>query len=94
MLFIPEQSEWRYSMNYKAIRSFTDVTSDGKHYKKGDEFTGTKERLKELSTKDNKAGVPVIKGTPKPDDKKEDAKKKEDTKKKDTKKKKEAKGSK
>lgn len=84
-------------MEYKAIMTFVDATGGNKTYRKGDVFEGTEERIKELSTKNNKAGFPVIEGVPdKEDEKAEEPKKEEKPKKKakKTDKKKEAKGSK
>lgn len=46
-------------MAYKATVRFYD-TENKETYLIGDEYTGKEERIKELSTKDNKAGYPVI----------------------------------
>lgn len=46
-------------MAYKATVRFYD-TENKETYLIGDEYTGKKERIKELSTKDNKVGYPVI----------------------------------
>lgn len=53
-------------MSYKVIHDFYDVNDDRQLYKIGDKYPkgrkqGTKERLAELSSKDNKAGYPLIK---------------------------------
>lgn len=53
-------------MAYKALVRFTDLQDDNFKYEPGDMFPrqGLKvsaERLKELSTKANKRGIPVIK---------------------------------
>lgn len=53
-------------MNYKVVNRFIDSADDNKLYEVGETFKGTKKRLEELSTDNNKAGFPVIKGTPKP----------------------------
>lgn len=50
---------------YRVIKYFTDLHDDGHPYHEGDEFPRkginvTDERLKELSGKDNKQGVPLI----------------------------------
>ena len=50
---------------YKVIRFFTDLTDDNHPYNVGDTFPRkgldvTGERLAELSGKDNKQGVPLI----------------------------------
>ena len=50
---------------YKVIKYFTDLKDDNHPYNVGDSFPRkglevTSERLKELSGKDNKQGVPLI----------------------------------
>ena len=50
---------------YKVIKYFTDLKDDNHPYNVGDTFPRkglevTSERLKELSGKDNKQGVPLI----------------------------------
>lgn len=51
-------------MEYKAIMTFIDSADSGKTYREGDVFEGTKKRIKELSTDDNKVGFPVIEAIP------------------------------
>ena len=53
-------------MSYKVIHDFYDGKDDRQLYKAGDKYPrdrkrGTKERLVELSGKDNKVGYPLIK---------------------------------
>ena len=50
---------------YKVIHYFNDLQDDGYAYNVGDEFphngmTVTKERIEELSGRENKQGVPLI----------------------------------
>ena len=50
---------------YKVIHYFTDLQDDGYAYNVGDEFphkgmTVTKERIAELTGRENKQGVPLI----------------------------------
>lgn len=49
-------------MKYKVIFGFRDKEDNAKSYSVGDEYTGkmTKARIKELSTKENNAGRPLI----------------------------------
>lgn len=49
---------------YKVIHEFLDLQDNSKYYGVGDTFPvrgKSKDRLKELSTSDNKIGVPLIK---------------------------------
>ena len=53
-------------MSYKVIHDFYDGKDDRQLYKAGDKYPrdrkrGAKERLAELSGKDNKVGYPLIK---------------------------------
>ena len=54
---------------FKVIHEFLDLQDNSKYYGVGDTFPvrgKSKERLKELSTSENKIGVPLIKEIKKP----------------------------
>ena len=56
---------------YRAIKSFSDLQDNGFVYKAGDTFPRlgkevTENRLKELSSKENKRGEKLIEGEPEP----------------------------
>ena len=64
-------------MTYKVIKFFTDLNDNDHPYNEGDTFprsgvTVTAERLQELSSSDNRQGVPLIKAV---EEKKKRAKK-------------------
>ena len=53
-------------MNYKVVKAFTDLQDNRHVYNAGDQFPRdgvdvSEDRLKELSSADNKRGVPLIK---------------------------------
>lgn len=59
---------------YKVIHEFLDLQDGSRYYGVGDTFPirgKSKERLEELSTPNNKIGVPLIKEIKKPKKKKE-----------------------
>lgn len=67
-------------MEYKALMTFVDTADGVKTYHEGDVFEGTKERIEELSTDNNKAGFPVIEGIPDEEDEKVEEPEKEEKK--------------